>query len=86
MSLRGVTISSSILNIGMFANSTILKYHNLPTSKQAALDIRDNIYFVLPYLSQRSVVLSQLPLAYLYYLELSLTVFTKYRITAFVNL
>ena len=61
----------------MFANSTILKYHNLPTSKQAALDIRDNIYFVLPYLSQRSVVLSQLPLAYLYYLELSLTVFTK---------
>ena len=32
------------------------------------------------------MVLSQLQLAYLYYLELSLTVLQNYRITAFVNL
>ena len=32
------------------------------------------------------MVFSQLQLAYLYYIELSLTVLENYRITAFVNL
>ena len=45
-----------------------------PLIQQAALDSRDNIYFGLSYLSQESIVFSQLQLAYLYYLELSLTV------------
>ena len=37
-------------------------YYDLPTSylKQVALDSWDNIYFGLPYLSQESMVLSQL--------------------------
>ena len=43
-------------------------------------------YFLLPYLSPELMVLSQLKRAYLYYLELSLTVLQNYRITAFVNL
>ena len=73
-SLRGVTISSSLLNFGMFAHSTTL------------ISRLYNIYFGLPYLSQESMVLSQLQLAYLYYLELSLTVSQNYRITAFENL
>ena len=51
-----------------------------------ALDSWDNVYFGLPYLSQDSMVLSQPQLAYLYYLEISLTVLQNYRITAFVNL
>ena len=51
-----------------------------------ALDNWDNIYFGLPYLPQESKVLSQPQLAYLYYLEISLTVLQNYRITAFVNL
>ena len=65
-SLRGVAISSSVLNFGMFAHSTtlILRLYN--------------IYFGLRYLSQASTVLSQLQLPYLYYLELSLT---AYKIT-----
>ena len=73
-SLRGVTILSSVLNFGMFAHSTTL------------ISRLCNIYFGLPYLSQGSMVLSQLQLAYLYYLELSLAVLQNYRITAFVNL
>ena len=50
-----------------------------------ALDSWDNIYFYLPYLSQELMALSRPPLAYLYYLETSLTVLQNYRITAFVN-
>ena len=73
-SLRGVTISSSVLNFGMFAHSTIL------------ISQLYNICFGLPYLSQESMVLSQLQLAYLYHIELSLTVLQNYRITAFANL
>ena len=65
-------------------------YYDLPTSylKQVALDSWDNIYFGLPYLSQESMVLSQLQFAfaYFYYLELSYAVLQNYRITAFVNL
>ena len=63
-------------------------YHDLPTSylKQGTLDSWDNIYFSLPYLSQESVVLSQPQLAYLYYLETSLTILQNCRITALVNL
>ena len=41
--------------------------------KQAALDSWGNIYFGLPYLSQESMVLSQLQLGYLYYPEISLS-------------
>ena len=67
-SLRGVTISSSVLNFGMFAHSATL-ISRLYSS-----------YFGLPYLSQESMVLSQLQLAYLYYLELPLTVLQNYRI------
>ena len=73
-SLRGVTISSSVLNFVMFADSTIL------------ISQLYNICFGLPYLSQESMVLSQLQLAYLYHIELSLTVLQNYRITAFANL
>ena len=51
-----------------------------------ALESSNNIYFDLPYLSQESMVLSQLQIAYLYYLEVSLTVLQIYRITACVNL
>ena len=58
----------------MFAHSTT--YYDFPNSylKQAAFDTWENTYFGLPYLSQGSMVLSQLKLAYVYYLELSLTV------------
>ena len=73
-SLRGVTISSSVLNFGIFAHSTTLVLRLY------------YIYFGLPYLSQESMALSQLQLAYLYYLDLSLTVLQNYGITAFVNL
>ena len=59
-SLRGVTIFSSVLTFGMFTHSATL------------ISRLHNIYFGLPYLSQESIVLSQLQLAYLYYLELSL--------------
>ena len=45
----------------------------------------NNIYFALHYLSQESMILSQLQLAYLYYLEPSLAVLQNYRITAFVK-
>ena len=38
------------------------------------------------YLSQESMVLSRQQLAYLYYLQISLTVLQNYRIAAFVNL
>ena len=62
--MRGVTISSSVLNFGMFAHFTTL------------ISRLYNIYFGLPYLSQESMVLSQLQLAYLNHLELSLS-FTK---------
>ena len=64
------------------------QYHDFPTSylKQTALDSWDNIYFGLPYLSQASMVLSQLQFAYLYYLELSFAILQNCRITAFVNL
>ena len=50
-----------------------------------ALDILDNILVFLIF-SQESMVLCQLQLAYLYYLELSLTVLQSDRITACVNL
>ena len=73
-SLRGAITSSSVLNFGMFAHSTIL------------ISRLYNIYFGLPYISQGSMVLSQLQRAYLYYLELSLTALQNYRIAAFVNL
>ena len=73
-SLTGVTISSSVLDFGMFAHSTTL------------ISRLYNIDFGLPYLSQESMVLSQLHLAYLYYLELSVTVLQNCRTTAFVNL
>ena len=73
-SLRGVTILSSVLSFGIFVHSTAL------TSRLY------NIYFGLSYLSHKSMFLSKLQLAYLYYLELSLTVLQNYRITAFVNL
>ena len=43
-------------------------------------------YYGLTDLSQESVVLSQVQLAYLYHVDLSLTVFQNYRITAFANL
>ena len=72
-SLKGATISSSVLNFGMFAHST-------------TLISRLYIYFGLPYLSQESMFLSQLQLAYLYNLELSLTVLRNYKIIAFANL
>ena len=71
--MREVTISSSVLNFGMFAHSTTL------------ISRLYTIYFGLPYFSQESMVLSQLQLAYLYYLELSLTVLQNYRITTFIN-
>ena len=73
-SLRQVTISSSVLNFGMFGHSTIL------------ISRLYDIYFGVCYLSQESMVLSQLQLAYLYYLELFLAVLQNYKITAFVNL
>ena len=44
------------------------------------------MYFGVPYLSQESLVLSRPQLAYLYYLEISLTVLQNNRITAFVDL
>ena len=67
----------------MFA--TLQHYHDFSTSylKQAALDSWYNIYFGLPYLSQESMILSQLLFAYFYYLELSLIVLQNYRITTF---
>ena len=70
----------------MFPGSTIL-ITQFSTSylKQAVLDSSDNIYFGLPYLSQESMVLSELELTYLYYIQLSLTFLQTYRITAFVN-
>ena len=71
--MREVTISSSALNFGMFAHSTTL------------ISRLYTIYFSLPYFSQESMVLSQLQLTYLYYLEPSLTVLQNYRITAFIN-
>ena len=40
----------------------------------------------LPYLSQESMVLSRRQLAYLFYLEVFLTVLQNYTITAFANL
>ena len=53
----------------MFARSTILiSPHSYFISK---IDSWDNTYFGLHYLSQESMVLSQLELAYLYYLNLS---------------
>ena len=63
----------------MFAHSTTL-ISRLLTSylKQMALDSS--------YLSQESMVLSRQQLAYLYYLEISLTVLQNNKITAFVNL
>ena len=70
-SLRGVTISPSKLDFGMYAHSTTL------------ISRLYNIYFGLPYLSQESMVLFQLQLACLYYLELYLQ---SYKITEFVNL
>ena len=74
-------------NFGMFAHSTtFISWFSHIISKQAAWDSWNNIYFGFPNLSQESMVLSQLQLAYLYYLEPSLTVFQNYRITAFVNL
>ena len=73
-SLRGVTMSSSVLNFGMFAHPTTL------------ISRLYNIYVGLPYLSQESMVLSKLQLTYLYYLEPSLTVLKNYRMTGFVNL
>ena len=62
-------------------------YHDCPTLylKHATWDSWNNIFFA--YLSQESMALSlQLQLAYLYYLEPSLTVLQNCRITAFVNL
>ena len=61
-------------------------YRDLPTLdlKQVALDSWDIIYFVLPYLSQESIVFSRPQLAYLHYLEISTTVVQNYRV--FVNL
>ena len=47
----------------------------------------DNIYFGLPYLSQESIVLSQLQLVSLLILSWAFSYsLTNYRITAFVNL
>ena len=70
----------------MFAHSTILiSWFSHLISKTGDFSW-DNIYFGLPYLFQESVVLSQPQLAYLYYLQLSLTILQNYRITAFVNL
>ena len=64
-SLRGVTILSRLLNFGMSARSTTLISRFSNFLKQVALDSWDNIYFGLPYLSQESMVLSQLQLAYI---------------------
>ena len=51
------------------------------------MDDWGNTCFGLPYLSQESMVLYQLPLADLYYLMISfLAALQNYRITAFVNL
>ena len=70
----------------MFAHSTTLaSWFSTLYIKQAALDSWDSIYFGLPYLSQESMFLSQLKVAY-FYLELSRTVLQNYRITAFLNL
>ena len=62
----------------MFAQSTTL-YHDLPTShlKQVALDSS--------YLSQGSMVLSRQQLAYLYYLEISLTKLQNYSLCEYPN-
>ena len=71
----------------MFAS--LQRYHDFSTSylKQAALDSWDNIYFGLPYLSQESMVLSQLQLASLLILSWAFSYsLTNYRITAFANL
>ena len=75
-SLRGITISSRVLNFGMFAHPTKL------------ISRLYNIYFGLPYLSQESMVLSQLQLAYLCYLELplSLTKLQNYNLCKSLNL
>ena len=52
-----------------------------------ALNSWDNIYFGLPYLSQESIVLSQLQLVSLLILSWAFSYnLTNYRITAFVNL
>ena len=62
-------------------------YHDLPTLlKQVALDSSDNVYFSLPYLSQKSLVFSRPQLAYLYYLEISLAILQNCRVAATVNL
>ena len=68
-SLRGITISSRVLNFGMFAHPTKL------------ISRLYNIYFGLPYLSQESMVLSQLQLAYLCYLELPLSLCKSLNLT-----
>ena len=74
-SLRGVTILSSLLNFSVFTRSTTSispVSHFIP--KTGGWHSWDNIYYGLSYLFRESLVFPQLQLAYLYYLELSLTV------------
>ena len=71
----------------MFANSTtLISWFSQFISKTGGFGYLSYIYFGLPYLSQESMVLSQLQLAYIYYLALFLTVLQNYRITALVYL
>ena len=71
-----VTTSSSLLTFAVFAVFLYNISITISTSylNQLALDRWDNMNFGLPYLSQESMVLSQLQLSYLYYLQPSLTV------------
>ena len=86
-------LSSSMLKNKLFFSLVFLKlmsvcFQDFAASyqKQAALDSGDNIYFGLPHLSQKLMVLSQLQLTYLHYLDLPLTILQNYRIAAFLNL
>ena len=53
--------------------------------KQTTLDSWDNTYFGLSFLSQESMVLSQLLLDYLYHAEHSVTFLQNLKITTFMN-
>ena len=85
-SLRGVLISSSLLEYGMFGCSTILisRFLHFISKRGGFGQLRYIIGFCLPYLSQDSN--SKLQLVYLNYLELSLTVLHNSKITLFVKL
>ena len=73
--MRGVPITPSLLNFGMFACSTT--YHNFPTSYQkgAALDCLDNILVCLIFPLSRWFFLNCSSLTYV---MLSLTVLQNY--------